>query len=285
MATTMALQPITESGRRVDTHTAIKQYRFAIHPLHNPTRLFEAFSPLMAYLNQNIKGVEFTLETSKNYASFNKKLENQTVEFALPNPYQTLLAIDKGYNVFAKIASDENFRGIILVRKDSGIKYPSDLKGKAVSYPALTALAATMLPQDYLQRHGIDINTDIDNRYVGSQESSIMNVFVGNTAAGATWPLPWKALSKERPELKEQLKIIWETDSLPNNSVMARSDIPNEIIEQVHSLLINLHQTKAGQEIINKMYLSKFGLADNNTYEPVRQFIEQFQKNVRPLKW
>ena len=285
MATTMALQPITESGRRVDTHTAIKQYRFAIHPLHNPTRLFEAFSPLMAYLNQNIKGVEFTLETSKNYASFNKKLENQTVEFALPNPYQTLLAIDKGYNVFAKIASDENFRGIILVRKDSGIKYPSDLKGKAVSYPALTALAATMLPQDYLQRHGIDINTDIDNRYVGSQESSIMNVFVGNTAAGATWPLPWKALSKERPELKEQLKIIWETDSLPNNSVMARSDIPNEIIEQVQSLLINLHQTKAGQEIINKMYLSKFGLADNNTYEPVRQFIEQFQKNVRPLKW
>jgi phosphonate transport system substrate-binding protein len=92
--------------------TSIKHYQFAIHPLHNPMHLYEVFNPLMAYFNQHIKGVEFSLEASKNYASFNEKLKNQSVAFALPNPYQTLLAIDKGYKVIAKMGDDENFRGI-----------------------------------------------------------------------------------------------------------------------------------------------------------------------------
>ena len=91
------------------------------------------------------------------------------------------------------MGDDNKFAGIILVRRDSGINKLSDLKGKKVSYPARTALAATMMPQYYFQTHGLDVNRDIENLYVGSQESSIMNVYLGNVAAGATWPMqnPW----------------------------------------------------------------------------------------------
>ncbi len=169
------------------------------------------------------------------------------------------------------------------MRKDSNIKDPIDLKGKVVSYPAPTALAATLLPQDFLQNNGINVRTDIENRYVGSQESSIMNVFVGDSAAGATWPPPWKALSDERPELKQQLKVIWQTQSLPNNSIIARSDVPPELIREVQTLLINLQNTESGQKILKAMYLSKFELADNETYNRVQKFIEHFEKTVRPL--
>lgn len=77
------------------------------------------------------------------------------------------------------MSDDENFRGIILVRKDSGISKVIDLKGRAVSFPAPTALAATMMPQFYMQNNGIDVMNDIEIQYVGSQKSSIMNVFLG----------------------------------------------------------------------------------------------------------
>jgi len=263
--------------------STLQQYQFAIHPLHNPTRLYEVFNPLMDYLNQNLTGVTFTVEASKSYAHFNEKLKQKTVAFALPNPYQTLMALETDYQVIAKMGDDQNFKGIFLVRKDSGITQPSDLKGKAVSYPAPTALAATMLPQHYLQQHGINVTHDIENKYVGSQESSIMNVFVGNTAAAATWPPPWRALSDERPELKEQLKVIWQTQSLPNNSIVVRDDVPPELIKQVQILLSHLHETEEGQKILHKMYLSKFELADNDTYQPVKEFVENFAKSVRPL--
>lgn len=268
----------------VDTpKNSVPEYAFAIHPLHNPTRLFEVFHPLMEYLNKQIPDVHFKVEASRNYDAFNEKLKQQSVPFALPNPYQTLIAINHHYQVIAKMGDDQNFRGIILVRKDSSIKQPSDLKGKAVSYPAATALAATILPQDYLQKHGLDINKDIENRYVGSQESSIMNVYRGNTAAGSTWPPPWEALSSERPELKEQLKVIWETQTLPNNSIVARSDMPAALVQQVQKALTDFHKTPEGKKALERMHLSHFELANNQNYQDVKEFIDQFTQTVRPL--
>ena len=267
----------------VETHNLKTEYRFAVHPLHNPTRLFEVFNPLLEYLNNNTKDSHFILEASRDYATFDNKLKQKTVSFALPNPYQTLIALEHDYRVIAKMGDDINFKGIILVRKDSHIRKPKDLKGKSVSFPAPTALAATMLPQYYLHTHGLNINKDITNKYVGSQESSIMNVFLGTTAAGATWPPPWQALSNERPELKEQLKVIWETQSLPNNSIVARDDVPDTLAIQVQTLLADLHNTPEGKLILEKMYLSKYEIADNETYNSVKKFVTKFDKTVRPL--
>lgn len=267
----------------IEPADTIQEYSFAIHPLHNPVRLFEVFNPLMQYLNQHIADAHFKIEASRNYQTFDQKLKDESVDFALPNPYQTLIAIEHNYRVIAKMADDEQFKGIILVRKDSFIKQPSDLKGLAISYPAPTALAATMLPQDFLHKHGVNIQKDVETRYVGSQESSIMNVYRGNTAAGATWPPPWKALSEERPQLKNELKVIWQTQHLVNNSIVARKDVPEALTQQVRDLLANLHTTKEGREILAKMHLSRYELADNQSYQTVKDFIEQFSQTVRPL--
>lgn len=256
-------------------------YRFGIHPLHNPTRLHEIFSPVMQYLSHNIEGIEFKVEASRNYAAYDKKLFSGKFHFSLPNPYQTVRSLEHGYRVFGKMGDDHNFRGIILVRKDSGIKSIADLKGKAISYPAPTALAATMMPQYYLNTHGLNVMTDVDNRYVGSQESSIMNVFLGDTVAGATWPPPWRALSKERPQLAEQLEIKWETKPLPNNGLVARNDIPDKLVQQVAKLLFELHTNKEGRVMLERMELSRFEAANDATYDPVRTFLATFRKEVR----
>jgi phosphonate transport system substrate-binding protein len=201
-------------------------YVIGVHPLHNPQRLHEIFGPLASLLTDNIEGASFKIEASRNYAAFDEKLYAEKFEFALPNPYQTVQSLRHHYTVFGKMGDDENFRGIILVRKDSRIDDTADLKGETVCFPAETALAATMMPQYYLQTHGLDVNRDIAINYVGSQESSIMNVFLGNAAAGGTWPPPWKALAKERPQLLEEMDVKWQTEPLPNNGLVVRNDVP-----------------------------------------------------------
>ncbi|MDH5632424.1 MAG: phosphate/phosphite/phosphonate ABC transporter substrate-binding protein [Gammaproteobacteria bacterium] len=256
-------------------------YRFGIHPLHNPARLHEIFSPLMSYLNQNIDDVEFRVEASRNYAAYDKKLFAGEFHFSLPNPYQTVRSLEHGYKVFGKMGDDDNFRGIILVRKDSNIKSISDLKGKPVSYPAPTALAATMMPQYYIHTHGLDVMKDVDNRYVGSQESSIMNVFLGDTVAGATWPPPWRALSKERPELARELEIKWQTKPLPNNGLVVRQDMPGYLVQKVSRLMFELHKHEGGRAILERMELTRFEPATDATYQPVREFLAVFKKAVR----
>jgi phosphonate transport system substrate-binding protein len=274
-----ALTPTFADSPKVATAPV---YRFGIHPLHNPNRLHEIFGPVMQYLDRHVEGVNFRVEASRNYAAYDEKLFGGAFHFSLPNPYQTVTSLDHGYRVFGKMGDDDNFRGIFLVRKDSGIRTVDDLKGKAVSYPAPTALAATMMPQYYLFQRGIDVMKEVDNRYVGSQESSIMNAFLGHTVAGATWPPPWRALSKERPELAEQLEVKWQTPPLPNNGLVARADMPAELVEQVGRLLFTLHTHEEGRVMLERMELSRFEPADDSTYEPVRAFLKDFQAKIRP---
>ncbi len=261
----------------------VTEYVFAIHPLHNPERLFAVYGPIADYLSASIPGARFRLEASRNYEEFEKKLFARAFHFALPNPYQTVRSLNLGYRVFGKMGDDQNFRGIILVRRDSGIEKVSDLKGKKVSYPAATALAATMMPQYYLHTHGLDVNRDIENLYVGSQESSIMNVYHGFVAAGATWPTPWLKFQEQHPDKAKELVVKWQTETLPNNGLVVREDVPRAVAEKVAALLFSLQDSDAGRKLLEPIPLSRFEAATNETYEPVRTYVRRFSAEVRPV--
>ncbi len=260
-----------------------KDYVFGIHPLHNPVRLFAIFGPLIDLLNNSIPNVKFRLEASRDYDEFEKKLYGRQFDFALPNPYQTIKAMSHGYHVIAKMGDDHKFKGIILVRRDSGIREISDLKAKKVAFPARTALAATLMPQYYLHTHGLNVNRDIEIKYVGSQESSILNVYLGDAAAAGTWPLPWQSFQQDHPELAQELTVQWQTETLINNSVMARDDVPASIAMGVARILDSLHTTHEGSEILARIQLSRFELADNSRYRVVEKFLAKFSKQVRRL--
>lgn len=262
---------------------AAREYLFAVHPLHNPVRLFEVYGPLIDYLNDTVPDARFRFEASRDYGHFERRLYGRQYEFALPNPFQTYRSLGHGYHVIAKMADDEKFTGIILVRRDSGIQSPSDLKGKHVAYPARTALAATMMPQYFLQTHGVDVERDLDNVYVGSQESSILNVYLGHVSAAATWPLPWQAFQKEHPEKAQALEVKWQTEPLVNNGVVARDDVPAALTAQVARALDTLHTSARGQAILARIPLSRFELADDARYRTVETFLRAFERSVRPL--
>jgi len=259
-------------------------YRFAVHPLYNPSQLNVVYQPLIDYMNRHIDGVNFQLEASRDYAAFEVKFRARQPQFILPNPWQTLAAIKSGFSVIAIAGDADDFKGIFLIRRDSAISTPSDVKGKVVSYPSPTALAATILPQYYLHHHGIDVNRDIDNRYVGSQESSIMHVLLKQSDIGATWPVPWRHFQKEHPQEAAQMRVIWETPTLINNSVMVRNDVPPTIREQVSKLLTGLALTAEGRTLLQHMETARFQAANDADYAPVRELIGRFEREVRPVE-
>lgn len=259
-------------------------YRLAIHPLHNPRKLTEAYQPLIDHLNKHITQVHFELEASRDYQAYEVKFRERKPALLLPNPWQTLEAIKVGYRVIAMAGDAEDFKGIFIVRKDSDVKVPTDLKGKIVSYPSPTALAACIMPQRYLHDSGIDVNGDIENRYVGSQESSIVNALLGEAAASATWPPPWRLFQRDRPEDAAKLKVIWETPPLMNNSVMVRDDIPEEISQAISQVINVLHDSSNGQNILQGMGTARFYPANNGSYKPVRDFVKNFEADVRKVE-
>lgn len=262
---------------------ATVRYRFAVLPVYNPQKLGQAYLPLIDHLNRQLPDVHIELEASRDYHAYEQKYRAREPEFLLSNPWQTLDAIKVGYHVVATAGSADDFKGIFIVRKDGGIKQPADLKGKVVSYPSPTALAAAIMPQYFLHTQGIDIKRDIRNSYVGSQESSIMNVYLGKSAAGATWPPQWRLFQKEHPAEAAQLELIWETPSLINNAVMVRDDVPPAVQARVRAALLDLARTPAGQTILKGMETDRFRPAEDASYDQVRAYVARFEKAVRPV--
>ncbi|WP_321418895.1 PhnD/SsuA/transferrin family substrate-binding protein [uncultured Desulfobacter sp.] len=140
-------------------------HHFAVHPLYNPARLVEAYQPMINYLNRHLEGDIIRLEASWDYADYEAKFKEERISFLLPNPWQTLQGIKNGFEVIAMAGDARDFKGIFIVRKDSPMKTPLELKGKSVCYPAPTALAACIMPQFFLYRSGLDIHTDIENAW------------------------------------------------------------------------------------------------------------------------
>lgn len=256
----------------------LPEYSFGIHPQRNPEKLHEVFGPFIDYLNGEIPDVRFVFEASRNYDVFDQKIAMRQFAFVLPNPYETLLAIDKGYRVFAKMGNDDDLRGLIVARRDSGIDSVDDLKGKAVSFPAPTALAATMMTQYFLQVRGLDVRRDIEARYVGSMESSLLNIQRRNVVAGTAYPPAWRMFSKQRPELARELHVLWQTESLPNNSLMARDDVPPELVDRVRSALLAMGSSEAGRKVLAGMDMPRFEVATDSTYDPVRVFVHKHRE-------
>ncbi len=273
--------PGPQFSERPALSQAEKVYVLGVHPLHNPQMLFDHFQPLVKYLNRRLMGMEIRLEASRDYPSYDEKLLSRHFDLAMPNPYEAVEAERHGYRFFARWNNDADFRGLCLVRKDSGIRRVADLKGGKVAYPAPSALAATMMPQWYLKQHGLETGRDVSSRYVGSHESAILNVLQGSTALGCTWPPPWRIFQKKHPTEAAQLAPLFQTETLPSVAVMARADVPAPLVEQLRGLLLHLHENEEGRNIVATIGIPGFIPADHTTYQPVSEFIARFTEQMR----
>jgi phosphonate transport system substrate-binding protein len=256
-----------------------KIYVVGIHPYLNSKKTYDSYRPILDYLEEHIQGSSFILETSSTYANYNEKLYRGDFDFSLPNPFQTFNSLEHDYEVIAKMKPDSVFRGIFVARKEMKLKDVQLLKNHSVSFPAPTALAATMMPLYYLYEQGLDLST-ITKKYVGSQYSSILNAYSSDTIAGATWPPPWEAWCKENPDKAKEMEVVWQTHALVNNGFVVRKDVEKELAKEVADVLSSLDKTIKGQKILHNAGFEGFDYATNDNYLIVKDFIEKYDKAI-----
>ena len=171
-------------GTETPIRARVPEYVFGVFPIQNPISISAAYQPVLDAINREARGFTVRLETSGDFPAFETKLREHKLDIAVTNPLQTLAAEGMGYHIFAKFGCDDLFRGIVVARKDSGLKSVKDLRGKAISFPSPTAWA-TIMTKILLKKEGLNVETEAQPRYVGSLDSAVMNVYSGLTAAGA----------------------------------------------------------------------------------------------------
>lgn len=257
----------------------VPEYAFGVAPMANFRTIYEAFQPIVDHLNGGLGDARLVLEVPRGLDEHAQQLKNRHFAFALSNPYHAWHAQQHdGYRIVAKMADDDAFRGIWIVRRGSGITALSDLKGRTISFPPLSALAATMMTQLQLKEAGIDPQADIKAIVVGSQHGSIMAVHTGQVDAGATWPLAWTAFQRSHPREAATLEARFPTETLVNQAIVARDDVPPELVARVAELMSTMHTTDKGRALLAKVPLARFEPASAAQYDKVRLFMEKYRQ-------
>jgi phosphonate transport system substrate-binding protein len=270
----------TESYKPTAKKSNERVYIVGVHPYLNTKKMYDAYKPIFDYIESNIANTKFMIETSEDYATYEKKLYAQRFDFSLPNPYQTINSFKYNYYVIARMTPDEVFRGVIITRKDSHIQTPADLKGKIISFPAPTALAATMMPLHYLHHNGLNVNEDITKKFVGSQYSSIINVYAKDSMAGATWPPPWETWKKENPKMATELEVKWETKHLINNGFVAHNRVDTDLVKKVRTLLSELNKNDVGKKLLLNAGFEGFVVSENSDFVAVEKFLKIYDEEI-----
>lgn len=223
----------------VPVHAGDKELRVAFIPLENPEKLISNVKPAMNFLEKEM-GRKVRYFITLNYsaaveAMISKKAD---VSFMSPLPYVLANKYSGVEAVLGEIYDGKPYYySRIFVRKESGIKKLSDLKGKTIAYVDPISSSGFMYPHDIFIRAGL-VNGGLEKPeggffrrvYFAGGDQQAINSMVGGfvDAAGVSQ----YALNLLRPEQRDQVVPIEQSARIPSHNVVVRKGLAPEIREK-----------------------------------------------------
>ncbi len=235
-------------------------FSVGIVPQFEPRKLAEIWAPILAEL-ENRTGHQFVIRGSPEIPEFEQDFIEGAFDFAYMNPYHFLVAAEsQGYYPVVRDGGRELF-GVLVVAKDSDFQTVADLEGHTIAFPAPNALGAALLMRADLDRiFGISY----DATYVTTHSSAYLNVALGEMDAAGGVMATFNSID---PNVRDRLRIIYETTRVPPHPVVAHKRVDPSIVENVRAAFLAMGETEDGKALLAKIPIRKVVPASAEEYE------------------
>lgn len=231
-------------------------------PQQSASKLAQLWVPVLDYLAEKT-GILIQFRTAPDIPEFERRLAAGEYDFAYMNPYHyTVFSRHPGYRAFAR-ERGTRLQGILVVRKDSSIRDPSELAGATLAFPAPAAFAASVLTRAYLVRAGIPFTP----KFVSSHDSVYRAVATGLYPAGGGVVRTFETVD---PEVKGQLRVLWTTQGFTPHAFAAHPRLPPDRVERLAQAMAAMAQDETGRARLAPLGITGFEAAQDADWDDVR---------------
>jgi phosphonate transport system substrate-binding protein len=227
----LGLATLTALGATAET------WNLAVTDVEGMERLQTEWGPFKAAL-EAATGDTFEFFPVNSRTAAAEALRGETVDFVVSGPAEYVV-INKLTNARPLIGLGRpDYHCAIIVRADSGINLPADLKGKKVAFGDIGSTSNMLCPMQVLADHGVDPVNDIEKTHTSRNiaHEALKNGDVDAIGSNAG---SWLGVRNKETDLPYGFfKMIARSGDLPNDMIMVGAHVPAEAAQSVRDAIL-----------------------------------------------
>ena len=263
--------------------------KFYLIPAQDMMTLQSQGKVLAKYLEKEL-GIYVEIGVPTNYIAVVEAFGSKKADVAILNTFGYILANEK-YGAVAKLKlvnrGRDEYYGQIIAHAD-GPKSVKEINGKTVAFVDPASTSGYLLPVRLFKQENIKIKEHV---FSGRHDSVVMAVYQKKVDAGATFHAapdedgtPKDArwiVRTQYPDVFEKIKILQLTGPIPNDPVVFRKDLPEELKTKVIEALRKYIKTEDGKKVLHDLYhVTDFKEAEDKDYDTVRGYLKDLGKSA-----
>ncbi len=252
-----------------------QELRFGFTPVLGEAAMRAEFEPLMAYLS-DVLGRKVGLYIAKDYGDLRTQMESGAVDVGSFSPFAYVDAQRGGkIRIIAQSILDRSatYRGLIIARKDSGVRTVADLEGKRFAFVDPKSASGYVYPRAMLVEKGVTPERYFkETIFAGGHDKVIAAVLDGRVDAGAIYDGAL-GVAKAKGVATDVLVVLSSTDPIPHDAIAVRLGLDDTLVKKLQAALVDLDKSEAGRRVIahSTKKLTGHVVADDSVFDVVRR--------------
>lgn len=254
--------------------------KFGVGPYFpTPNETADQFEPLFQTLAEKV-GVEAEVTVTEDWVGISEALRSGTLDAAWLGPWGYVLANhnEPAINAIATVEYKEQpFYYSVLMAKadapfdtlDEAIEMSQSGQKLSLSLADVGSTSGWLIPTAEFTRRGIDPREVFEYSEGASHAAQAIAVLSDQVDIASDYDRNLDVLEATERINKDDLKIIWQSDPLPNDPIAIRGGLPEDVKTRLQDALVNLSAEEAAQGLLPENYTG-FVASDGSNYEPIQ---------------
>jgi phosphonate transport system substrate-binding protein len=269
----------------------------------NPVKLFfvpsvdakllsEKGDIVKAYLEKETP-YKFSFSVPTSYVAVVEAFGTARADIAILNTFGYLMANER-YGAQALVTlirfGSDTYQAQIIAKSDSKISSLKDLAGKKFAYVDPASTSGYLLPAKMFKDSGVEPKETV---FANKHDNVVTMVYQGQVDAGATFYSPphegkiqdaRRLVLTQYPDVEKKIKIVQLTDSIPNDPIVFRKDLPEDMKTKIADALVKFTTTPEGKDVMHAMYgADELVRSTDAKYDGVRDILKALGKSANDL--